>query len=295
MSPARPFVLATLVCALAVAVQAVQEPSPLPDVLARVGRYVDGYERSFSAIVSREHYVQRMRRGNEIDTRELRSEVALVPVGDALEWILFRDVYEVDGRKLRGQKERLAALFGGTDTNAAALARKIADESSRYNLGSIERTINTPTIALMFLRSAHQPRSSFDIVGEQRIDGIPALELRFRENALPRIIVTHDNAAADGRVWVYPATGRVARTRLQLSSAGAEAAIDVHYADDETLGLLVPVRMTETYSLGQRTAGSGAIDPFDRMRGAPVKLLIDGRATYSDYRRFSVETKTIIK
>jgi hypothetical protein len=87
----------------------------------------------------------------------------------------------------------------------------------------------------------------------------------------------------------------VIRTRLELLSAGAQAVIDVHYADEEKLGLLVPARMTEMYSLGQRTAGGGAIDPFDRLHGAPVKLLIDGRATYADYRRFSVETKTIIK
>lgn len=295
MPPRRRFAGAIVLCGAAWVAASAQEAPALDAVLTRVGRYVDEYERSFSAIVSREHYVQRMRQGNDIDTRELRSEVALVPVGDALEWMLFRDVHEVDGRKLRSQKERLAGLFGGTDPDTAALARKIADESSRYNLGSIERTINTPTVALMFLRAANQSRAAFEIVGGERIDGVPAVELRFRETALPRIVRTHDNAAAEGRAWVYPASGRVIRTRLELLSAGAQAIIDVHYANEEKLGLLVPVRMTEMYSLGQRTAGSGAIDPFDRMRGAPVNLLIDGRATYADHRRFSVETKTIIK
>jgi hypothetical protein len=294
MSPGRHAVSVVVATVVIGVVTSAQDPT-LDVVLERVGRYVDGYERSFSAIVSREHYVQRMRRGNEIDTRELRSEVALVPVGEAVDWVLFRDVHEVDGRKVRTQKERLAALFGGTETDTAALAKKIADESARYNLGSIERTINTPTIALTFLRAANQSRVTFESAGETPIDGIPAIELRFRETALPRIIVTHDNAAAEGRAWVYPATGRVVRTRLHLLSAGAEAVIDVHYGNEEKLGMLVPVRMTEMYSLGQRTAGSGAIDAFDRMRGAPVNLLIDGRATYSDYRRFAVETKTIIK
>lgn len=295
MSPGRPYLLAVLVCAgLGLSIRA-QDPPALDTLLSRVGRYVDEYEQSFSAIVAREHYVQRMRRGHEVDTRELRSEVALVPVGDALDWMLFRDVHEVDGRKLRSQKERLAALFGGRDADTAALARKIADESSRYNLGNIERTINTPTVALTFLRSVNRSRVTFERAGETRSDGVPAVELRFRETALPRIILTRDNAAAEGRAWVYPATGRVVRTRLQLLSAGAEAVIDVHYANDDKLGMLVPVRMTEAYSLGEQAAGSGAIDPLDRTRGAPVKLLIDGRAAYSDYRRFAVETRTIIK
>jgi len=294
MPPGRQFALVVLLCGVVAATPVARQVPTLEVLLDRLGRYVDGYERSFSAIVSREHYVQRMRRGNEIDTRELRSEVALVPVGDPLEWLLFRDVHEVDGRKLRNQKERLSALFGGTDANAAALAKKIADEGARYNLGNIERTINTPTIALMFLRASNQSRVAFEIVGEERIDGIPAVELRFRETALPRIVFTYDNAAAEGRAWVHPSSGRVVRTRLQLLSAGAEAVIDVQYANEEKLGLLVPVRMTERYSLGQTTAGSGAIDPFD-LRGAPVHLVIDGRANYADYRRFSVETKTIIK
>jgi hypothetical protein len=213
MSTGCRFLLVFMACGVAATARA-QDTPVLDTLLARVGSYVDGYERSFSAIVSREHYVQRMRRGNDIDTRELRSEVALVPVGDAVAWLLFRDVHEVDGRKLRRQKERLAALFGGTDPDAAALARKIADESARYNLGNIERTINTPTIALMFLRAANQSRAMFEIVGEARIDGIPAVELRFRETALPRIVLTHDNAAVEGRAWVYPASGRVERKRL---------------------------------------------------------------------------------
>ena len=288
------FWLFILLCASVVASTAQDAPS-LETLLARVGRYVDEYERSFSAIVSTEHYVRRMRQGNEVDTRELRSEVALVPVGDALEWTLFRDVHEVDGRKLRSQKERLAALFGGTDANPSGLAKKIADESSRYNLGHIERTINTPTITLIYLRASNQSRSSFEIAGDDRIDGIPVTELRFRETGRPRIVLTPDTAAAEGRVWVAPQTGRVLRTEFQLVSSGAEAVIAVDYKEDEALGLLVPVRMTEAYSLGRAGAGSGAIDAFDRLRGAPSKLLIEGRATYSGYRRFSVQTRTIIR
>ena len=60
----------------------------------------------------------------------------------------------------------------------------------------------------------------------------------------------------EGRVWVAPQTGRVLRTEFQLVSSGAEAVIAVDYKEDEALGLLVPVRMTEAYSLGRAGAGS---------------------------------------
>ena len=62
----------------------------LDQILEAVGQYVREYERSFSAVVSHEQYAQRVVAPGAPGGRELRSEVALVAVGDA-EWLMFRE------------------------------------------------------------------------------------------------------------------------------------------------------------------------------------------------------------
>ncbi|MEX2272254.1 MAG: hypothetical protein WD690_12325 [Vicinamibacterales bacterium] len=258
----------------------------LADLLQSAGRYVQEYERSFSAVVAREYYVQRAQDGGTVTARELRSEVALVGASDE-DWLFFRDVHEVDGRAIRGQLDRLTALFLKPVADLRSRAVLIAEESARYNLGDITRTINTPTQALAFLRPEVQPRSRFRLGGLETISGMTARELSFQETAMPRMILTRDDAAASGRFWVVPDTGAIVRTELQLDSADASAFIRVTYAPAPGLALSVPVTMTESYELARRPRTTGR----DFGQGElPSKLTIDGRATYTEFRRFEVKT-----
>jgi hypothetical protein len=132
--------------------------------------------------------------------------VALVAVGQA-EWLMFRDVYEVDGRSVHDRQDRLEALFLKPTAELARHARRIADESARYNLGDVTRTLNTPTLPLAFLRLENQNRSTFQLGGRRTIDDVETQELRFQEVGMPRLILTSDNAAAAGSAWVAPASG----------------------------------------------------------------------------------------
>ena len=68
----------------------------------------------------------------------------------------FRDVFQVDGRAIRDHEDRLMKLVTQPASDSIAQAKRMADESARFNLGSIVRTINMPTLALMFLRSDMQ-------------------------------------------------------------------------------------------------------------------------------------------
>lgn len=271
-----------------------EEQLRLEDLLQAVGRYVREYERSFSAVVSREHYLQRARSGGTEEVRRLRSEVALVAVGDA-NWFLFRDVYEVDGSAVRDRVDRLAALFMKPTTDLAMQAKRIAEESARYNLGAITRTVNTPTQALAFIRFESQSRSAFRLGGRTTIDGVETREVRFQETGMPRMILTRDAAAAVGRFWVVPDSGIVVRTELTISSASAAAVFTVNYARQQRLSLWVPIWMTESYELeGPGTTGGSGIEKFDNAR-MPSKLSIEGHATYTDFRQFSVDTTMIIR
>ena len=93
--------------------------------------------------------------------RTLRSDLLLVhPVG-ADAWMQFRDVTEVDGKKLKDRNDRLARLFLEPSRNTAAQSRRIMDESARYNIGDIERNINLPVLALAVLDRRMQPGFRF--------------------------------------------------------------------------------------------------------------------------------------
>jgi hypothetical protein len=117
----------TLTAALAAALS--QHPS-LSDVLDRAGRYAVEYEQRFSMLVAEEDYYQRSERpmeaGNPSRTRgpgggellavghdrarRLRSDYLLVR-SDEGGWLPFRDVFEVDGRRLRDRDDRMVRLL----------------------------------------------------------------------------------------------------------------------------------------------------------------------------------------
>jgi hypothetical protein len=273
--------------AAVVAVHAQASAPTLDELLGRVGAYVADYERAFSVVVSRERYIQRAFAGAQMETRELESEVALVAVQGS-EWFLFRDVYRVDGRAISDRPDRLAALFLKPPADAGAQARRIYEESTRYNIGAVERTINSPAQVLEFFRAGNQSRSTFRLGGRSTVAGQTAWEVRFQETGRPRFIRTTDDAAASGRAWLLPDSATIVRTELRLDTARGNVSITVHYGRDERVGLWVPTRMIESYVRPPATGGS--VTPADAS-----SVRIEGDATYSDFRRFSVDTRTIIR
>src|ERR1051325_10637297 len=86
--------------------------------------------------------------------RELRADFLIVKSGKDM-WTPFRDVFEVDHVPIRDREERLAKLFLNAKPDAAAeeQAKSIAEENGRYNLGAVQRTINNPVFALIFLQT----------------------------------------------------------------------------------------------------------------------------------------------
>lgn len=282
-------VCAGLMVAIAVAsASARQDAEPTLDVvLARAAAYVTDYQTRLAGIVAEEHYRQNvtasMRRGGRStrEFRELRSDLLLVKTGTAGSWLQFRDVFEVDRRPIRDRDQRLFKLFVGASADAAVQAAAIQAESSRYNIGPIMRTINMPVLALVFFDRANQPRFQFQ-KGKagtvKRFAGLAAEDaiwmIEYRE-ALTGTVVRGANdkdIPSHGRVWIDSATGRFLRTELISEDTEVRAQIDVSYRAEEGLDLLVPAEMRELYEL-RRTDSR-----------------IDGRATYSRFRQFTVTT-----
>jgi len=187
-------------------------------------------------------------------------------------WTPFRDVFERNGQKVRDREERLTKLFiEGASRSSFDQARQIMLESSRYNIGSIERTINMPTLPLVFLTPALRDRFRFELGKRDPEEGTI---VEFHEVRTPTYVSDREghDMPSTGRYWLDEKTGAIRRTELDVVHSSVEAHIKVAYRLDDGLALWVPARMEERYR--------------DRRTTSEVR----GVATYSRFRKFQVNT-----
>ena len=261
-----------------------QEP-PLATVLTQATHYVEQLHRELAGVVMEERYEQRARVPSVYDRQMRRSRVTLLsdyllvqPRGSERHFG-FRDVFSVNGRAVRDRQERLTELFLNRSASVDRRIDGIVADSARYNIGDIERNINTPTMALLFLSSAYKQRFEFrrgtDTTTSLRIDepgrgGLWVVD--YEETGRTTVIRGRDNERLPvrGRYWIEPATGRVFLSELVLDAESLEALITVRYEANETLPHFVPVEMRERF----RNLLSGS--------------LVEGTATYTRFRRFQV-------
>jgi hypothetical protein len=265
-----------------------QEPT-LDSVLARAGAYVVEFQRQLSGVVAEEQYVQDVRyplgtgtRYNPLLARhrELKSDLLMVkPVGGD-RWMQFRDVFEVDGKAVRDRNERLMQLFVSPSASSASQTDRIMQESSRYNIGNLQRTVNVPVLALVVLDPQHQGRFRFKrtdhrdpLFGHGRMLPGDVWVIEYQEVEKQTMIRTTNgrDLSARGRFWIEPASGRVLSSELIAEDPTISGSIHVDYENEPATGLLVPVLMRERYDI--RRDGSR----------------VDGEASYSHFRQFQVK------
>ena len=280
--------LSFLALLLSAAPVAADDRPPLSAILERVTDYVVRYQRELSGIVAEERYVQDSDKSDRpfVTHRELKSDLLLVRTTGANEaYVQFRDVYDVDGEAVRDRSDRLTKLFMNPSESAKRQAAQIMSESARYNIGSVERNINVPLIALMLLDPAYQQRFKYSVSTEHK--GTPrslpksaafrlpgdAWEIDFDETGTPTVIRgDNQDAKSHGRVWVDPETYRVLMTELVVEAKSVRTTIRVSYQSEPLEGFLLPVEMRETYVMKGRF------------------YTFEGAATYGNFRRFSVDT-----
>jgi hypothetical protein len=263
------------------------EPS-LRVVLERAAAYVSRFQQRLSTVVAEEHYVQDWHVADESGSRrsehrELRSDLILMRVGRDTSWTELRDVFEVDGRAIRPRDRRLEDLLGRATDLADAAA--IVAEGARYNIGDVERNVNTPLFPLRFLETANQGRfrftrarsgdgaataSSASASADDRVFRVSTdvWVIAYRERQAGTLIRTarRKDQPAAGRFWIEPDTGRVLLSELTVGDRDLRATIEVSFQSEPLLDLLVPVAMRERYDV--RRTGS----------------VVEGRATYSAFR-----------
>jgi len=250
------------------------QPTPLATLLLRMGEYAGRFQSQFSTIVAEERYVQHVAyrslapgRFAAETHRELRSDLLLVRPEGSDRFVEFRDVFEVDGHPVRDRQDRLTKLFLDPSAHAADQIQEINRESARYNIGNVERTINTPTLALNFLLPRNQPRFRFTLSRRGAV-------IEYEEVQRPTLIRTNNglDLPAHGRFSFDAESGRILTTELAAEDVALRATIDVVYAWDARMQLMIPAEMRERYEV--------------RRDGA----VITGTATYGRVRQFGVNT-----
>jgi hypothetical protein len=267
-------------------------------VLDQATAYVSEYETAFSLLVSEEYYVQEIRRplnpganlsrtnpgggmqGGDVRSRRvLRSDYLLVQLGPGAGWMPFRDVYELDTSKVRDREDRLARLFLTNEAERFELADRIMTESTRHNLGNVSRTINIPTLAMMFVHPRVRDRFTFVADGAELVGARTVQRLRYRENTRPTLIKTTRgrDLVLEGQLWIDADTGAVVKTALTAADPAVRATVTVTFRHDDALDIWVPQQMDEYYK------AQNALDE------------IFATATYSNVRRFEVRTDEQIR
>jgi hypothetical protein len=274
-TPRRAFAAAVAVAAACLAPLLAQSPPVPPDVstkglVATARKYVDEYEKSFAFIVADEWYqqVQRDRDGRILLERVLKSEVFLTFLQADGEWIAVRDVLEVDGRPI-ASRDRLRDLLakGG---QFRGVAKQVIDLNARYNIGSVSRNFNEPTLPLLLFEPRRAASVEFDRKNVSRDGPLTLATLSFSERDSGTIVGGPAGPVpAKGTFVIDAASGAVRATTFEIKHADIRALLKTQYEKDPKLDLWLPATFSERYE-----------------RTRDVRELVECEAKYSNYRRF---------
>ena len=245
------------------------------DLLPRVGEYIRSFIASFSNVVAEEDYKQQITSPRR--KRQLKSDLMLVKYPGAEGWLVFRDTFEVDGKSVRSEPERLTKLFVEPPESALRRAREITSASAKFNLANIG-TINNPLMVLALMQEENQSRFRFTLGNIEKSLGPDVRVLQFQEYVSPSLLKVNGSADVftNGLLWIEQASGRVVKTQLNLGRRGSGIEIVATFRADPDLQIDVPVSLKEWYP--------------DGFGGD-----ITGEAAYSRFRRFQVSTQEDIK
>jgi len=175
------------------------------ELMTRVGAYAAAYGEKTSVVVATETYTQMLAiEGQAQMPRPIKlvAEFAIVKLQGG-GWTGFRDVISVNDEPVPDRKDRLMSLLT-SDSASLSEATRIANESSRYNVGAISRNFNTPTAALFFFLPANLDRFTFTKKDSKTIDGVKTIEIAYKETRLPTLVTTRSgrNVPLQGSLFV---------------------------------------------------------------------------------------------
>ena len=239
------FLLSTLISS-----PAIGQELPLTDLLARAAEYHASYRTRVSGASVEEHYsLTRVVAGRMETPIRFVSDVVLLNVNGRITGL--RDPFTVDNTRLREREARIVNTLTQPTLEGWKRAQAYAAEQNFRFLFDLILQMNDPAIALQFISSEMQPKMTFKIEKQEKLDGVPVVRIGFKENAESgkgAVLGTRGNAIAAGRLWIDPATGAVLKTELWANSPNESVTNTVLYAKGKELDLWLPSKMTENYS-----------------------------------------------
>jgi VWFA-related protein len=214
------------------------------------------------AIVAEEHFTLSR------PDRRVTADLLLVGYpGAPRDLIPYRDVWQVDGKPIAGREQRLVDLFVNPTDTLRSQVRRIWLDSDAY----VPSAFN-PMFAVGFLQADFQPRFQFT-VNDAGKDWPPEVKaVTFVETGRPTLLRLGTFGDIDvptrGTAWIEETTGRVLQTELEVGRGRSAPTMVTKFGVDDRLQVTVPVQM--------------------RTRNP------DGIATYTNFRRFAVNTDTTV-
>jgi hypothetical protein len=255
-----------------VALQASRVDTSLEAVLAKGSVYLKDYRDKLTYVMATERSKQTLvggfAAGGTAD-ETLASDVYFVYIPADKVWMAVRDVEIVDGKTIKDRDNVRALLNSGR----LGAARALKDRNARYNLGTILRNFNEPTLSLLVLDDQHRSRFTFV---RQSVHG-SLVTVSFVEKSQPTLIIDTGGkpSFSTGELTIDAVTGRIEHAVLKVRlSGGIDAALATTYREDKKLQMWVPSKFDEEYSLGGRR---------------PEK--VTASSTYSDFSRFDVSVR----
>lgn len=254
---------------------AAQHDTSVKGLVAAASGYLSGYQKQLSFLLADEQITQRVfdEQGREIRQRTMRGEFFVTyATGN---WTSVHDVAEVDGQAVIGRSDLRQLL---QREPLPALGRRLIERNAAFNIGSITRNFNEPTLALLILDPIRRSQFTFDRTRVERDGGAEVATLRFKEKGRPTLVRGMDgrDVSSTGDLTIEAGTGRIRETFMQFTHGPVVARLITTYARDSKLDVWVPVTFEERYERGS---------------GPRPHEVIVCETTYSNYRRFEVDIR----
>ena len=259
-----------LVCLVAIVVALPQNARTLA---RRVSTYVQAYQQAFITLVADEETTQTAMTGHGvIATRTTAGELFSTFVDASGTWMSVHDIAIVDGAPATDRESVRELLMR---SSLAAIGPRLAASNARFNIGTVTRNFNEPTLALLLFTPARLDDLSVTVErGTSTEPGMMTLRFRSRGDA-PLVRSLNGRVTASGTIAFDEESGRVQQTVVTFADGVVDATLHTTYAHDPHFDQWVPSRFVEHYA-ARRTGDT-----------------TDVVSIFTNYRRFDTHGRVI--
>ncbi|PYV41076.1 MAG: hypothetical protein DMG06_18325 [Acidobacteria bacterium] len=263
-------------------------PDPvLRAVLEKAGAYAREYRKLCRELVAEEKLIQKEydKKGKLKNQRLFTSDYLVVTLpSDPESPVEFRDIISIDGKPIARKNQGLLELFRKKSANAFEEAERVAQESTKHNLGR-KRYSNMVNFGLNFILPEFHDRIVYQLIESGPALHDKTLLLEFREATDETALRAETPFGqkpipSKGRIWLTQPDAKVLKIDFTFKQDAEFYPIAGRYLSEYQPGpdnLLLPSRFEEYF--------------YDLK--VPDRVIFESVASYSNFRRFSTEVRIV--